>query len=202
MNEATVFIVDDDEAVLDSLSILLQTSGYQTEPYRSAHEFLANYDINRKGCLILDIRMPEMSGLELQEKLKEKGATLPVIIITAYGDVPTAVKAMQLGALDFIEKPYREDTIIEKVNYALQLGIDMKEEENAIKRFKELFEQLTAREIDVYKELLKGVSNKVIARDLKISPRTVEIHRAHIMEKLDVSGLAQLVRLAILSGKD
>ncbi len=200
MNKDIVFIVDDDSAVLDSVSTLLQTMDYVTEPYNSAQKFLDNFNPDKTGCLLLDMRMPNMTGLDLLEKLKGMHSHLPVIIITAYGDIPSAVKAMQLGAIDFLEKPYKEDVIIEKINHALQLGKDSGEEASAIKLFQERFKQLTSREAEVYKELVKGLANKVIARNLDISPRTVEIHRAHVMEKLQVASIAALVRLSIQSG--
>jgi two-component system, LuxR family, response regulator FixJ len=199
MNEEIVFIVDDDNSVLDSLSILLQTIGYETEPYDSGQAFLDNYDSAKSGCLLLDMLMPNMTGLELMQKLREMQINIPTIIITAYGDIPSAVKAMQLGAIDFLEKPYREDIIVEKVNYALQLGNNVREQDAALHKFQDLFKQLTSREVDVYKEMVKGLANKVIARNLDISHRTVEIHRAHVMEKLQLDSLAQLIRLSIQS---
>lgn len=200
MTDAIVFIVDDDASVRESLSILLRTSGFHTEPYPSGQAFLDNYDDSKNGCLLLDNKMPEMSGLELRQLLTEKRISIPTIIITAYGDIPTAVKAMQLGAIDFIEKPYSEDLIINKVKSALALGINSEEHDKRVTQFHGLHRTLTTREKQVFLELIKGHQNKIIARQLDISPRTVEIHRANILGKLQVPNLAQLIRMAILAG--
>ncbi len=200
MTDPVVYIVDDDMAVRDSLSILLRTSGFHTKPYASGQAFLDGYDAFKRGCLLLDVKMPEMSGLELLEILNEKQIAIPTIIITAYGNIPTAVKAMQLGAIDFIEKPYSEDLIIEKVKSALFLSNRAEDYDEAIAEFHGLYNTLTSREKQVFSELVIGYPNKVIAGNLGISPRTVEIHRANILQKLQVTNLAKLIRMSILAG--
>ena len=193
----TVFIVDDDEGVRDGLSLLLATVGLSCELYESAHEFLETYDGDKRGCLVLDIRMPRMTGLDLQKKLQQMGSSLPVIFITGHGDIPMAVEAMRHGALDFIRKPFREHDLLERINEAL--NIDENAHRKALDR-QELAEKLSAlseREREVFERVADGQMNKVIAADLGISERTVEVHRGQVMKKLDVRTLAQLVRLKI-----
>jgi two-component system response regulator FixJ len=200
MNESIVFIVDDDLAVRESLSILLGTSDYLTESYPSGQAFLDAYDGLKTGCLLLDINMPGMNGLELRRILNERQFFIPTIIITGYGDIPTAVKAMQLGAVDFVEKPYSEDLIIEKIELAMSHNGNNDDQNIAIAEIRELHSTLTGREKEVFTELVKGYQNKIIARNLEISPRTVEIHRANVLTKLKAPNLAQLIRMAILAG--
>lgn len=198
--EATVFIVDDDKSILDSLNILFKLEGLQTELHDSCQSFLDCYDAGQGGCLLLDVRMPGMSGLELQEKLVEKKIDIPVIIMTGHGDIKTAVNAMKLGAHDFIEKPFRDDEIIATVRNALQSMQEKQENSKEIDTFREQVEQLTAREQEVLSLLVQGNSNKSIAAELNISPRTAEIHRAHIKEKLRARNLSHLIRMAIEAG--
>jgi len=178
-HEQTVFVVDDDEGVRDGLSLLLATVGQSCELYESAYDFLEAYDENRSGCLVLDIRMPRMTGLDLQKKLIDMGSTLPVIFITGHGDIPMAVEAMRRGAVDFIRKPFREYGAIDR-----QATVDK-------------LSQLSPREYEVFERVADGVMNKVIAADLRISERTVEVHRGQVMKKLGVTTLAQLVRVKI-----
>ena len=196
-DDQTVFIVDDDEGVRDGLSLLLATVGLSCELYESAHHFLDTYDDDKRGCLVLDIRMPRMTGLDLQKKLQDMGSALPIIFITGHGDIPMAVEAMRQGALDFIRKPFREHDLLERINEALNI------DENAHR--KAVDQQLLAarlatlseREREVFNRVAEGQMNKVIAADLGISERTVEVHRGQVMKKLEVRTLAQLVRVKI-----
>ncbi len=193
----TVHIVDDDEGVRDGLSLLLATVGVSCELYESAQKFLDAYDGDMRGCLVLDIRMPRMTGLDLQKKLLEMGSTLPIIFITGHGDIPMAVEAMRRGALDFIRKPFREHDLLERINEAL--NIDENAHRKAMDR-QQLAEKLSAlseREKEVFDRVAEGQMNKVIAADLGISERTVEVHRGQVMKKLEVRTLAQLVRVKI-----
>lgn len=197
----TIFIVDDDAAVRDALKLLLRSVGQAVETFGSAQEFLDAYSEDRPGCLVLDIRMPGMSGLELQQKLNEKHSILPIIFITGHGDVPMAVEAMQAGAVDFIQKPFRDQDLIDRINQALEKDAANRSalgERNDIRR---RLETLTPREREVLDLVVHGKANKVIAGDLKLSQRTVEIHRARVMEKMQASSLAHLVRMVLEVGQ-
>jgi two-component system, LuxR family, response regulator FixJ len=196
----TIFVVDDDAAVRDALKLLLRSVGQAVETFGSAQEFLEAYSEDRPGCLVLDIRMPGMSGLELQQRLNEKHSILPIIFITGHGDVPMAVEAMQAGAVDFIQKPFRDQDLIDRINQALEKDGSNRAalgERNDIRR---RLETLTPREREVLDLVVHGKANKVIAGDLKLSQRTVEIHRARVMEKMQASSLAHLVRMVLEVG--
>ena len=199
-SDATVFIVDDDAAMRDSLTVLLKAHGFKPETYESGPEFLAAFDDSRPGCLLIDVRMPEMDGLTLQDTLAERGAHLPVVIMTAHGDVPTAVRAMKAGAADFLEKPFAEDALLDAVRRGFdhdRRGRAMAEDAgNVLDRAN----GLTAREAEVFELLVEGKANKVIARELGISPRTAEIHRARVLHKMKADNLSHLVRMAITAG--
>jgi two-component system response regulator FixJ len=198
MNDSqTVFIVDDDEGVRDGLSLLLATVGVSCELYESAQAFLDAYDGGKRGCLVLDIRMPRMTGLDLQKKLREMGSALPVIFITGHGDIPMAVEAMRRGALDFIRKPFREHDLLERINEALNIDEDAHRKALDREALAERLSTLSQREKEVFDRVADGQMNKVIAADLGISERTVEVHRGQVMKKLDVRTLAQLVRVKI-----
>jgi two-component system response regulator FixJ len=192
---ALVFIVDDDDAVRNSIRLLMKSLGLATRPLSTAQEFLATYDPQQPGCLILDVRMPGMSGLELQQQLNLKGAIIPVIFITGHGDVPMAVEAMQQGAFDFLQKPFRDQDLIERVQRALARDQSNRAELSERTKVRERFESLTPREREVLALVTSGKANKVMAADLDVSQRTVEIHRARVMEKMHASSLAQLVRM-------
>jgi FixJ family two-component response regulator len=192
-----VFIVDDDEAVRSSLTLLLKAFGWPAQTYASAQEFLAAFDPHRAGCLVLDIRMPGMSGLELQDELNSRGAMLPIIFITGHGDVPMAVEAMQRGAMDFLQKPFRDQDLLDRINKALEQDRAGRELLGNRERIRERMAQLTPREQQVMALVTQGKANKVIAADLELSQRTVEIHRAHVMEKMGANSLAHLVRMVI-----
>ena len=194
---ATVFVVDDDEAVRASLKLLLKTLGLPAQTYASAQEFLATFDERRGGCLVLDIRMPGMSGLELQEELNTRGAMLPIIFITGHGDVPMAVEAMQRGAMDFLQKPFRDQDLLDRISEALAKDRAGRELLGNRERIRARVAALTPREREVMALVTQGKPNKVIAADLDLSQRTVEIHRAHVMEKMGANSLAHLVRMAI-----
>lgn len=190
-----VYIVDDDEAVRASLRLLLKSVGIAAQAFASAQEFLACYDASKPGCLILDIRMPGMSGLELQQDLIMRGAIIPVIFITGHGDVPMAVEAMKNGAFDFLQKPFRDQGLIDRVQRALAKDGENRVALSQHSKMRARLESLTARERDVLALMVQGKPNKIMAADLGISQRTVEIHRARVMEKLEVSSLAQTVRM-------
>ncbi|MBS0416067.1 MAG: response regulator transcription factor [Proteobacteria bacterium] len=192
---ALIFIVDDDDAVRNSIRLLMKSLGLATRPLSTAQEFLSTYDPQQPGCLILDVRMPGMSGLELQQQLNMRGAIIPVIFITGHGDVPMAVEAMQQGAFDFLQKPFRDQDLIERVQRALAKDQSNRAELSEQAKVRERFESLTPREREVLALVTSGKPNKVMAADLNVSQRTVEIHRARVMEKMHASSLAQLVRM-------
>jgi len=191
----TVFIVDDDEAIRNSLRLLLKSVGLAAATLPTAQEFLASYDPQQPGCLILDVRMPGMSGLELQEQLNVRGAIIPVIFITGHGDIPMAVEAMQQGAFDFLQKPFRDQDLIDRIQRALAKDKTNRAELAQRSRVRENFGSLTPREREVLDLVTSGKPNKIMAADLGVSQRTVEIHRARVMEKMHASSLAQLVRM-------
>lgn len=195
--QQTVFIVDDDEGIREGLGLLLETVGQLYELYSSAIEFLDAYDPSKGGCLLLDIRMPRMSGLELQEKLNEKECLLPIIFITGHGDIPMAVDAMRRGALDFIRKPFREQDLLDRINEALESDAGKREVMLDRQELLERLSSLSERESEVFHRVAAGDMNKVIGFDLGISERTVEVHRSQVMKKLGVRTLAQLVRFEI-----
>ena len=195
-----IYVVDDDDAVRDSLRALLLAEGYEVVGFASAEAFLAERDPTRSaGCCLLDIRMPGMDGLALLDKLGDEPSTFPVVVMTGHGDVPMAVKAMKLGAHDFIEKPFDTNALLEAIKSARRSGQSRKEA--AIDPdLAEHIQRLTPREKDVLEHLVAGCSNKEVGLKLGISPRTVEIHRARLMEKMAADSLAGLVRMAIEAG--
>lgn len=198
--ERCVYIVDDDEAVRDSLSVLLESKGHTVKSFGSAPEFLATAPSLPLGCLIVDIRMPEMDGLELQQRLIERTLNFPMIVITGHGDVPLAVRAMKAGAIDFIEKPFTAEAILDSLQAALASLDTPNEKDPAAAAATEKLALLSPREREVLAGLVAGLPNKSIAYDLAISPRTVEIHRARVMDKMGARSLSQLVRLALAAG--
>jgi len=195
----TVFVVDDDEGVREGLGLLLETVGQPYELYSSAIEFLDAFDSTKGGCLVLDIRMPRMSGLELQEKLNEQKSLLPVIFITGHGDIPMAVDAMRRGALDFIRKPFREQDLLDRINEALDIDAGKRKDVLGRQRLLDRIGVLSEREREVFELVAAGQMNKGVASELGISERTVEVHRSQVMKKLEVRTLAQLVRMKIES---
>jgi two-component system response regulator FixJ len=193
----TVFVVDDDTGVRSSIRVLLKSVGIAATPMASAQEFLAAFDPSQPGCLVLDIRMPGMSGLELQQQLNLRGAIVPVIFITGHGDVPMAVEAMQHGAFDFLQKPFRDQDLIDRIQKALARDRENRAALQEHGRIKARLESLTPRETEVLHLMTQGKQNKVMAGELGLSQRTVEIHRAHVMEKMGASSVAQLVRMVL-----
>ncbi|HTT05767.1 MAG TPA: response regulator transcription factor [Steroidobacteraceae bacterium] len=192
---ATVFVIDDDEAVRNSLRLLLKSVGLAVRTFASAQEFLPTYAADQPGCLILDIRMPGMSGLELQQQLNLRGATIPVVFITGHGDIPMAVEAMQHGAFDFLQKPFRDQDLIDRVQRALERDASIRAQLRSTDQIREHLASLTPREREVLDLVTAGKPNKVMAGDLGVSQRTIEIHRARVMEKMHARSLAQLVRM-------
>ncbi|MEP1216586.1 MAG: response regulator FixJ [Marinobacter sp.] len=199
--QQTVYVVEDDEAVRDSLELLLKSDGKPVSTYENANAFLKEYSEKMAGCIVLDIRMPGMDGMELQKKLNEKHSILPIIFVTGHGDVPMAVDAMKEGAVDFIQKPYREEALLQKIEAALEQDRDQRktlgEKQEILRRVK----SLTPREHEIMDRMIAGQANKVIAIELEISQRTVEIHRSRVMHKMGTHSLAHLVRM-VLSVKD
>jgi FixJ family two-component response regulator len=191
----TVFVVDDDEGVRDSLRFLLKSVGLATKTLGSAAEFLDSYDVSQPGCLILDVRMPAMSGLELQQQLNVRGAMIPVIFITGHGDIPMAVEAMQHGAFDFLQKPFRDQDLIDRLQKALAKDAGNRLELQQRDQIRSRFDTLTPREHEVLVLMVRRLPNKIMAAELGVSQRTVEIHRARVMEKTVAGSLAHLVRM-------
>jgi two-component system response regulator FixJ len=197
-SEPIVHIVDDDSAIRSSLSFLMKSVGFDFRAYASAEAFLDQADLDRLGCLVVDVRMHGMSGLELQQLLNERGSKLPVIIITGHGDVPMAVQAMKAGAVDFLEKPYDNELLITRIRQCLQEISIEQNRESKVAKAKLQLAQLTPRELEVMNLLVAGKHNKAIADDLDISVRTAEAHRAKVMKKLRADSLSDIVRIALL----
>jgi two-component system response regulator FixJ len=198
MPDKPVFVVDDDAAVRQGLRFMLRAAGYSVEAFPSALSFLKDYNPRRGGCLLLDVQMPQMSGLDLQQQLNLRGWRIPVIFITGHGTVPLAIAAMKAGAFDFIEKPLREDAMLESIERALHWNDRAYEERLERATLQVRATLLTAREREVFELVAAGEPNKVIARHLGISFRTVELHRAHIIEKLQARSLSDLIRMGII----
>ena len=196
----TVFVVDDDAAVRGSLAMLLKSVSLEVKTFESAGQFLEQLPPEPGGCLVLDIRMPGMSGLELQQQLKLRGCPLPIIFITGHGDVSMAVHAMREGAIDFIEKPFRDQELLDRIYQALELDRSRRRVADEAVQLRERFAGLTPREHDVMLRIARGQANKVIAIDLGLSERTVEIHRAKVMHKTGAKSLAELVSMTARLG--
>lgn len=195
-----ILIVDDDADVRDSLRALLESAGFDVLDFESAKAVLADDGLARGACLIADVRMPDMDGLALQEELVNRKIGLPVIIVTGHGDVPLAVRAMKAGAVNFIEKPFDDEVLLQSINQALALRKESQGQASFAQTAAARIALLTERERQVLECLVAGKANKVIAYELDISPRTVEIHRAHVMEKLQARSLSDVVRLALAAG--
>jgi FixJ family two-component response regulator len=198
-SDTVIYVVDDDEAIRKALSFLLRSVGYTVKTCASAKEFLETCDRTALGCVVLDVRMPGMSGMELQETMNETGIRLPVIIITGHGDVSMAVRAMKAGAVDFIEKPFENQTLLDRIADALHRCSSNWEEQAAMAEAQERLQLLTPREQETMRLLVQGKLNKQVAAELNISVRTVEAHRAKIMEKLRARSLSDLVRISLLN---
>jgi two-component system, LuxR family, response regulator FixJ len=196
-DQKVVHLIDDDAAVRDAVGLLLRTEGFKVSTYESALTFLKTASNQTEGCVVTDVRMPEMTGMALIAKMKEERVSLPVVVLTAHADVPLAVEAMKLGAVDLLEKPFEDEALLAAVSMALQRR---SAEENRSKESLEIKNRLgtlTRRENEILAGLLKGLSNKVIAHDLGISTRTAEVHRANIMAKMRAGNLAELVKMAL-----
>ena len=194
-----VAVIDDDDAVRDSLGALLEAEGYRIEGYASGRAFLEALPRAQPACALVDVRMPDMDGLELQRRLAEAAPSLPVVIITGHGDIAMAVKAIKAGAVDFIEKPFPDDAILNGIAQALASREEALGRAARRQDIDRRLARLTAREREVFERLAQGDSNKLIARALDISPRTVEVHRARVMEKLEARSLSHLVRMAVIA---
>lgn len=199
--QQTVYVVEDDEAVRDSLELLLKAEGKEVRTFPSAADFLGEYSEEMAGCIVLDIRMPGMDGMELQKKLNSRHSLLPIIFVTGHGDVPMAVDAMKEGAVDFIQKPYREEALLAKIEEALAKDREQRKTLSERQEIVRRIRTLTPRETEIMDRMIAGQANKVIAIELEISQRTVEIHRSRVMHKMGTHSLAHLVRM-VLSVKD
>jgi two-component system response regulator DctR len=197
MLDPTVFIVDDDDAVLDSIAELVMSVGLQAATFHSAQEFRDSFRPERPGCLVLDVRMAHKSGLLLQEELNAVGARIPIVFISGHGDIAVAIKAIKAGAIDFVQKPYHEQQLLDSINEALRRDAETRQVAGSSGIFAERLAALTERERDVLNQVVQGLSSKAIAKVLDISYRTVELHRSHVMEKLGVRSVAELIKLVM-----
>lgn len=195
--EWTVYLIDDDRAVLASAQFLLESVRLPSRCFDSAEAFLAQVSPQARGCVVTDLRMPGLSGIELQQRLMQDGSTLPVILVTGHGDVPMAVRALKLGAADFLEKPVHAQTLIESIQRALGADRRASAVRAGLASVRERFERLSGREHEVFGLVVQGLANKQIAAELGLSEKTVEIHRAGVMRKMDAQSLAALVRMAV-----
>ncbi len=196
-HEATVFVIDDDQDVREALQLLMESVGRPVRLYASASEFLDGFDPNRAGCILLDVRMPGMSGLDLQARLAAERLHPPIIVITGHGDVPMAVRAMQAGALEFLEKPFNDQVLLDSVHRALEKDAQQRGEASRLAELRARYQRLTEREKEVLGLVADGKMNKVIAADLHVSQSTVEAHRAKVMEKMEARSLSDLMRMVI-----
>ncbi len=199
--EQTIFIVDDEPDVRAALSMLIKSIGLKTETFEKPQDFLDDYDPERPGCLVLDMRMPGMSGLDLQEKLAEMGLHPPIIMISGHAEIQNAVQAVQSGAVDFLQKPVSDQLLLDRIQQALVLDTENREKYNECNELKNRYGLLTPRELEVMQRVIAGKLNKVIAYDLDVSTRTVEIHRAHVMEKMEAESLTALVHMVNRMGE-
>ena len=192
-----IFIIDDDEQVRNALILLMESVGLAIESYASAQDFLNNFDVAKAGCIILDVRMPGMSGLDLQARLTAEKIHPPIIIITGHGDVPMAVRAVTAGAVDFIEKPFNNQSMLDSVHKAIEVDAVQRGESSRLQDIETHYNTLTPREKEVLQSVIEGKRNKVIAYDLNISQSTVEAHRSKVMDKMSATSLSDLMRMAI-----
>lgn len=200
MAEPIVHLIDDDEAVRVSAAFLLEMNDLPTKTYESAEAFLEVADMVRSGCVVTDVRMPDMSGLDLVRRLRDLNILLPVVVITGHGDVPMAVEAMRAGVVDFIEKPFDDEVLIRSIRDALKAQVSDSANDEQRQKLKQVFASLSGRETDVLRGVVAGKMNKVIAFELGISQRTVEVYRANVMSKTHASGVSDLVRMALIAG--
>lgn len=196
-DSATVMVVDDDAGIRNAMRSLLKSVGLDSTLFASAQEFLSAYQPSQGGCLVLDIRMPGMSGLELQQQLNLRGAVIPVIFMTGHGDIPMAVEAMQHGAFDFLQKPFRDQDLLDRIQRAIARDQELRKSLGEHERIRKHLDSLTPREREVLDLMTQGKQNKVIAQLLDVSPRTIEIHRARVLEKMNAHSVAELVRMML-----
>lgn len=199
--KASVFLVDDDPSIIDALKVFLEISGFPVRAYPSATAFLDDYQESWPGCLLLDIGMPGMNGLELQQCLLEKNFKIPIIFLTGHGNVPQACKAFKAGAVDFVEKPFNEDKLLASIREAFEIDRQQRLMNRQVQEADDRFKRLTRREKEVFQYIVSGLSNKEIARQLNISHRTIDVHRARVMEKMKANSLAELVTMASIFNK-
>ena len=197
MSEATVFVVDDDAALRRSIAFLAESVGWRVRAFAGPEEFLRAPDLACGGCLVLDIRMPGMSGLELQRELQARAIELPIVFITGHGDIAMAVQAMKDGALDFIEKPFKDQQLLDAIARAMRVAAKRQEQASRQAEYRRLLSRLTQRECEVAALVARGLSNKLIARELDISDKTVQVHRANLMDKMGVHSAAELAQILI-----
>ncbi len=202
MSDRAVHLIDDDDGVRDALTLLLAEAGLAVRSYKSGVDFLATARSEAPGCIVSDIRMPGLDGLELQAKLREEGNTAPIIFITGHGDIPMAVQALRAGALDFIEKPFDDEHLLTSIKRALEASERQSTQNAARNEIEQRLAGLTPRELEVLDCLIAGRPNKIIAFDLNMSMRTVEVHRARIMQKMNAGSLSELVRMVMTARPD
>lgn len=196
-NSAMVYLVDDEFAIRDSLSLLIETAGFDVQSFASALEFLSCYDPERPACLLLDVRMPEMSGLELQKELNERSIDIPIIFISGHAEVADSAKAFRAGAIDFLEKPFENSVLLERIAEGIRKDIYARSQKSLKREILQRLGQLTPREMEVLRLIISSHSNKESARILNISNRTIDAHRARIMEKMQADSLAELMKIAM-----
>ena len=200
-NWQTVFIVEDDESICEVVTHLLKSVGLSTKSFKNPYEFLQAFDVSFKGCLLLDVRLPDMNGLDLYEELKKRHSTAPVIFMTGYPDIPLAVSAIKSGAVDFIVKPFNNQTLLEKIQKAIAIGRQNTQGNEQYFAIQTRFKSLTTREREILQLIVEGKLNKIIAHELGISIKTVELHRAHVMQKMQAHTVAELVKFYLLIDK-
>ena len=201
-SEPTVFVVDDDPSIRESLRWLIESVGLRVQTSATAQEFLDRYDADTPGCLVLDVRMPGISGLDLQAELSSRKISIPIIIITGHAEVPVAVSALKAGAMDFIEKPFSDQLLLDRVRRAIEADTEARRVHGERAAVSVRLDTLTPREREVMELVIAGKANKVIAAELGLSPKTVEVHRANVMKKMQVDSLADLVRLGMISRQE
>lgn len=199
-NNACVYVVDDEEDVRDAISMLVRSHGLKACAFSSADDFIKDWNPDMPGCLVLDVRMPGQSGLELQEWLVAHAIRVPIIFVSGHGDIPMAVRAVHRGAVDFLQKPFTDSQLLARVHTALELDADQRREDSQTADVRRRLEELTPRELDVLKHLVDGKPNKLIARALDVSPRTVEIHRSRVLQKMGMDNASQVVRIVLEAG--
>jgi len=197
-HDVVIHVVDDDQAVRKSLLMLMESVGLEARAYASAPEFLEKLDRSRPGCIVLDVRMPEMNGLELQRRLTAQNVHLPIIFLSAHGDIPMAVETMRAGAIDFLQKPFRDQDLLDRIQAALERDAEERARRANHDEIRDRLKSLTEREKQVMEKVVDGAPNKAVAADLGVSERTVEIHRSRVMQKMEAESLAHLVKMVLL----